>query len=293
MDVIDIVLLILLLIVCYLYFRDRHAIKCLAKDLESRLSSSSTVEIPVESPNTSYRTIVELLNKLLYTVRQQMSSIEEGNQEMQHTLSSLSHDLRTPLTPAKGYIELVMKGEIGEKEREMLDISRKRLEVLNDLLEDLFRFTKLRDKRFELSPKRINLVEAVQEIFFAFYEEFRLKNIELSFDLPEEEILIFQDPEAIEQILSNVIQNALRYGKEKLFISIKKDPHLEMSFSNPTEQQITDVNALKNSYVRAEGNRPEGSTGLGLAIIDSYLERMGGKSELSFQNGIFTIKILL
>lgn len=280
------------LVLC-LYVRNIIAVKKISRELEKRVREESSSYLPMYSNDLGFVELIDSINSLISQINSRMEILDESFGEVGETLVNISHDLRTPLTSAKGYVELVLSGEISNEDREMLNIAHQRLEVLSGLLEQLFVYTKVHDERYELHPEDIDISEFAVEIFAGHYHEFELKNIELVLDV-EENVHVYQDVKAMEQVFNNVIQNALRYGKDYMKIRICScESSAFMVFENPTDQNISDAEVLKKSYVTGDGHRPEGSSGLGLSIIGFYIERMGGEYSVKVKDGVFSIEFKL
>lgn len=240
-----------------------------------------------------YKDLTNSLNSLLSKVEKRIEKLDETYEEVGKNIVNISHDLRTPLTSARGYIQLAMGSKDNDEKYDMIKIANERLSVLSELLEQLFIYTKINDERFKLNPEELNLTDLVIEYFAEHYCDFEERNIDIEMNV-DDDITIFQDRKAIINILDNAVQNILRYGKNILKVCIKnREEAVEIVLENETDQEFEDIEKLKESYVTGKGFRPEGSTGLGLSIIGKHIEKMGGKYYLQYEKGKFSLIMLI
>ncbi|MDO5738432.1 MAG: HAMP domain-containing sensor histidine kinase [Eubacteriales bacterium] len=289
--------------ILYRYLRLNWALKRLSRDLETALLEQSHSEFRRITSERSYQDLLRACNKLRAETLRQAKSVQESQSEVEQTISNLAHDLRTPLTGAKGYLELLIDEaqqsqadiEQGE-ELELLLLVQKRLEVLAELLEQLFAYTKSRDESLLLKPEVFELNEFIREIFLRCYPDFEQRQLELELALSSEPIYLAEDLQALEQIFSNLIQNALRYAKSEFCLSCAEhEDFISIKASNDLKEKLaqSQLKTLTQRYKRGAWHRPEGASGLGLAIIESYLQRMNGELKISSSEKEFILEIIL
>lgn len=208
------------------------------------------------------------------------------------TITNISHDIRTPLTSLDGYFQL-LRQEKDEKERSRyIEIIKERISSLNAMLEELFTYTKLQDKEYELAMEEVDFGKCVYDTVFSFYEEFKEKRIEPEIDFSEGTYYVRGNKEAVRRILQNVIKNALEHGTSSIAMQLyEEDGRVIFACANTIEsaEQI-DAERVFMRFYKADSARTHSSTGLGLSIAKGFAEKMGGRMEAELTDSVFKIK---
>jgi signal transduction histidine kinase len=222
-------------------------------------------------------------------IAQATKELSDANREMQTLdklksdfLANMSHELRTPLTVVRGGIDYLNRTIKKEDNRNYLEIIDKNLARLIHLVSDLFDFTKIEARKIDWSFDQVNLSVLIEEVVEIISPLSMAKNISLNFENPGD-ILVEMDLERIEQVLVNLIENAIKFSDPQTDIQIKleEDPlyvtvsvkDRGMGISEKNLETIFDKFATVPS---AGVNNPEG-TGLGLAICKAIIEGHDGK----------------
>lgn len=216
--------------------------------------------------------------------------------ELQQTLSNISHDMRTPLTAILGYIRLLESPGLSEQERHTyLAVVSERARLLQRLILDFYDLSRLDEGEYQMTPAWIDVNRLCRELLAQTYDDFEAAGITVDSRLLESAPAVIADENAMVRVIGNILQNARRYGKEKLDVESRIEyPSLILSFSNGsapiTPQELAKI--FDRSYTLST-SRDNGSTGLGLAICKSFLTRMGHTISAGYSGGMFTIRICL
>jgi signal transduction histidine kinase len=222
-------------------------------------------------------------------VVQATKELSDANRELQTLdklksdfLANMSHELRTPLTVVRGGIDYLNRTIKKEDNRNYLEIIDKNLARLIHLVSDLFDFTKIESKKIEWSFDQVNLSILIEEVVDIISPLSIDKNISINYE-NFGDVLVELDLERIEQVLVNLIENAIKFSDPATEIQIKinEDPVYVTVAVKDRGMGISEENLKtifdKFSTVPSAGvNKPEG-TGLGLAICKAIVEGHDGK----------------
>lgn len=202
---------------------------------------------------------------------------EEANKQL---MTSLSHDVRTPLTTLIGYLDAVHKGVVTGRERdEYIEIARKKSHDLKDYIDVLFDWFKLNSNEFIMNIDTIEAAELTRNILIDWIPVFEDRQIEFDISIPEQPFPARLDPDGYTRILNNLIQNVITHSHaDKISISL-------CEFENLIKIQLSDNGiGIKNEdlkhiferlYKCDKGCSQKGS-GLGLSIAYQLTEKMNG-----------------
>ena len=197
-------------------------------------------------------------------------------------ISSVSQELRTPLTAIKGWGETIMNGELHEPEdvKKGMGIIVSEARRLTNMVEELLEFSRISDGRFTLTVEPLDLKAELEDAVYTYREFFRRDGIQLHYyDCPEDGIPVTGDPERLRQVFCNLLDNAAKHGGSGGRIAV--------SLERVDEEQIVRVRdfgpgipedelpLVKKKFYK--GSSKARGTGIGLAVCDEIVERHGGK----------------
>ena len=197
-------------------------------------------------------------------------------------LASMSHELRTPLTSIIGFTKTILKGragDINEEQENQLNIILNSANHLHELINDVLDITKIEVKKLEIRKDTFNLIEELIKLKDTFNLAIKEKGLELFIDSPET-LTIYNDKKRINQILINLIGNAIKFtDKGKISIKVKRKNEMVKISVKDTGPGIREED-LKNlfkpfSRIIESGKIKEGS-GLGLHLSKKLAYLLGG-----------------
>ncbi|MFH1360702.1 MAG: ATP-binding protein [Candidatus Omnitrophota bacterium] len=208
-------------------------------------------------------------------------------------VANVSHELKTPLTSIKGFVETLLEGALDDKKnnRHFLKIIQEHAERLNNLVEDLLSLSHLESKEIVLHKKSFHLRQQLEEVVLSFKSQLKKKDIEIKNELPAG-LLVMADKNRIEQVLINLIDNAIKFNKEKGYIRITSQE------SNGKIQVVVedsgigilekDIPRIFERFYRVDKARSRelGGTGLGLSIVKHIIELHGGRVGVESSEGL-------
>jgi len=201
----------------------------------------------------------------------------------------VTHEIRTPLTLIKGPLEDVMKkAEEVPAITDNLVIMKKNTNRLIELTDQLLDFRKTEIKGFNLNFVNVNVSKLLEENCLRYKSAMEKKGLMLSVNLPEEPLYAYADPEALNKILSNLIDNAVKYAAGQIEITLNSDTDT-FDIEVKSDGDLIPSNMHKKifePFYRMESNKDQRGTGIGLPLARSLAELHEGTLMLSTDDGI-------
>lgn len=235
--------------------------------------------------NDEFRPVVNSLNEMAERLETMVTEQEKNNENRKELIAGISHDLRTPLTAIKAYVEGLEKGvatTAAMKNKYLQTISKKTNE-LTHLVDQLFLFSKVDLGDFALKIQTVNIGKYLAELIEGITEEYRQRDLSIKLGVHSYQTEIAIDPEQLRNVIINIIENTVKYGaKIDNQLMIEQYERLEqvvITFSDngpgvPTEQQ----EKLFDVFYRGDQARTQSGkgSGLGLAIARRVVESQAG-----------------
>ena len=214
-------------------------------------------------------------------------------------VATASHELRSPLTSIKGFVELLSRSEdLPEREREFVDVILQSTDRLVDLVNDLLDVARLESGRMEVHPRLFDVGEVLREVATLMGPRLAEKEQRLDLHVPPGLPRTLADPGRVRQIVINLVSNAHLYTDEggRLSLSVRPDNgHVALAVSDTgsgmTEEELERV--FDRFVRRGDGGSATG-TGLGLAIVRSLVDLQGGSIDVNSKPGrgtTFTVRL--
>lgn len=232
--------------------------------------AQSNLRLTLRMSGAPARRLCRAMNARLDASRELRAQTERAERELKTTMACISHDIRTPLAAAMGYLQLMD----GAPDREYLSIVKKRLEELGDLLDELFLYTRLKSEPRALDCGETAALPPLWEALAEFCPQLEALGIEPKLCVEQEDMRVWANEEALGRVYRNLIANAIRHGGGGLAI-VARDG--KIGFSNPLGPgPAPDPEQLFDHFYQGSPARGKGGAGLGLAIVRELTERMGG-----------------
>ena len=208
-------------------------------------------------------------------------------------VANVSHELKTPLTSIKGFVETLLEGAINDKENSLnfLRIISSHADRLNILIDDLLDLSKIESKGAMLNESKFDLCVLVKEAIQEFISQAKRCGVEIKSRLPEKTEIV-ADRSKIEQVLTNLIDNAIKYNKKNGAVSIfcqSSGGGLKVTVEDSGQGiPAKDLLRIFERFYRVDKARSRelGGTGLGLSIVKHIVELHGGKVGVESTEGL-------
>ena len=231
---------------------------------------------------TDMKTLTEEIEKFAKDKKIEIDTLKIREEYRKEFLGNVSHELKTPLFTVQGYIHTLLDGAIEDRKvrKKYLQRAAKGVERLIYIIKDLDLITRLEIGELHLEMEDFDIIELIQNVFDLLEMKATKKQISLVFDMDyPEPIYVYADKEKIQQVLTNLLVNSIKYGQ--------KDGTTEVSVENLIKNKVivrvTDngegieeqhLTRLFERFYRIDksGSRREGGSGLGLAIVKHIVE---------------------
>lgn len=233
------------------------------------------------------------------SVNSMAADLDRSRTLEQQFLMSVSHDLRTPLSAIQGYAEALTDGAM-EQPAEAGQIISNHASRLNRLVGDLLDLSRLSARQFHMHPEVISLVDLTVKTIAGFEPRANEQNVKLVLEqnAPDGGVIIHADPDRVSQILSNLLDNALKFAASTVTISVGSQgttAHLAV-VDDGAGIPLEDLpHVFERLYVTRQAPlRKENSSGLGLAIVHELCDAMGGSVSVvspAGQGTSFTVQL--
>ena len=266
------------------------------RQLSSKLSEISHIDtnarLMTQTADSSVLQLAQSINAMLQKNRQEHFSALRTEATLKRGITNISHDLRTPLTAARGYLQMLEQGELDpETQARYLEVIRGRLDSLGALLGDLFEFARIIEGHTTITMQAVNIGNALRDALSEAYGELERKGFLVDVDIPDAPVICHCDPDALRRVLQNLLKNACTHGKEYLHVGLTEN-QIEISNKADGLDEI-DVTHIFERFYTSDASRSNKSTGLGLAIAKELIGRMGGQITGDQRENLFVIQIKL
>ncbi|WP_286184455.1 HAMP domain-containing sensor histidine kinase [Bacillus sp. SD075] len=245
------------------------------KEATTKLSKGNfSVAVPVRSHDE--------LGELAQSIQGLANELNYLTKERNEFLASISHELRTPLTYIKGYADIARRKDLDASERtRYLEIIQDESERLNGLLDELFNMARMDVNTFTISKETVQISSFLQNIHEKVLPAFANERIQLNLEC-KDDLFIDIDPSRFEQVILNLLDNALKYSNEYTVTAIKATKCLGRISISIIDQGVgippEDIPHIFDRLYRVEKSRARdtGGFGLGLSIVKQLVEIQGG-----------------
>ncbi len=270
-------------------------IRRMTKQLEEIIENFGTNELV--RTNTHSKTLsrfVTKINQLIHLFKQDQQHTQKREKQLKQEITNISHDLRTPLTSMKGFSELLHDPSLSEEEkREFLTIIQKKIDNLTMMADLFYEFSQIDSLDKQLVMEKQLLDQIIADAMLMFYNDFEKRELKIHVD--ETAVSpVFADRKATNRIVTNIIQNGLRYAKSYVNIHLmEEDEYVRLRAVNDvSEFERNDLQRIFDRTFRMDTSRTGGQLGLGLHIVAQLISKQDGKAVADIHGDEFKIDVL-
>ena len=264
-----------------LQYRVEHFIYRRVKKIYDDVSLLDSTTLRSQSITTDMATLTKEVKRFATDKKLEIENLKVREEYRREFMGNVSHELKTPLFTVQGYISTLVDGVKDKEQRnKYLQRAEKGVERLIYIVEDLDMISKLEMGDLNLDFSEFNIVELIQNVFDLLEMKADKKNIILMFDRKyNKPINVYGDQEKIQQVLTNLIMNSIKYGKENgttevTIEDLVKNKIIVRVRDNGEGIEQHHIPRLFERFFRVDksGARSEGGSGLGLSIVKHIIE---------------------
>lgn len=294
LSVVVISLLIIIILLCFKLITTKYEVRSLTKQFKNMQRDVKTNQLlRSETNDIDTQKMITEMNKFLNLIRQDRMDYIKKDKLLKQEITNISHDLRTPLTTIKGYTEILDSNLTNEEFDKYLSVVKVKTDTLINTVNLFHEITRINSLDYKLNIEELNITDFFKDQFLHFYQQFEDKNIDVRFEGIN--VNVCADKDMMGRIISNLIQNLLRYAKS--FVSIKVDifgnqATVVLSNDSDTIEAANDNSKYFERLYSQSLNKDE-RNGIGLYIVQELLTKQGGHAEIEVVDSIFNISLTL
>jgi len=257
------------------------------------LESTTLRQQPI---TTDMGTLTKEIDKYAKNKKFEIETLKIREEYRKEFIGNVSHELKTPLFTVQSYLLTLLDGGIEDEKikNKYLQRASKGVDRLTYIIKDLDMITQLEVGVLSLEKESFDMVKLVQSVFDLFEMKAAKKRITLVFDIDySQPIMVYADKERIQQVLTNLIVNSIKYGRENGTTEVS----IENLIKNKAIIRVTDngegiakanLQRLFERFYRVDqsGSRKEGGSGLGLSIVKHIIEAHEEKIYIESELGV-------
>lgn len=263
-------------------------IRNIIRDLEDITEKDTNILLTTSSGDKSIKSLVDSLNKELKKLLSIKREYSKGVFDVKKSAENIAHDIRTPLTVIKGYVDLLEEEDLSEEGKKCLEIIKGRTRYMKEMTDELFLSLSMKS-RGVLSLSDIDAKSVLEEALVSFCNEFKKKGMTPSIITPNDKVILKADSKALYRVYSNIISNALKYGEGEFNVQMDEKGNITFSNYAPNMDSVEANKLLDRYYTISDA---KASSGIGLSISNEILQEMGGELKVRLDNKRLYISII-
>lgn len=266
----------------------RQEIKNIGESLSNIINADTNTLITVSTNDKKLKELANLLNNSLKELRNLELEYKNGNRELKSSITNISHDLRTPLTAIRGYLDLMDSSNLTAKQIKYLEIIDSKVKDLTSLTEQLFDFSKVLDIDKEIEKVNVCINNVLEETLASFYGVFKKNNIKPSIEICNGKVIRLLNENMLKRIFENIISNAVKYSEGCFEVKLYYNGTIE--FSNKTTKiDSISLEKMFDRYYTVQNAKK--SNGIGLSIAKQLVELSNGEIKAKYKDNRLIIKV--
>lgn len=286
--VLPVVTVLVIISAVLILHRERRQIKEIAEALADVKNGNGNRRV-LANPSQLLSPLIYEINDIILAYEEQIAVFHQTDETNKQLMTSLSHDVRTPLTTLIGYLDAVHKGVVtGTEREEYIEISRRKAYDLKGYIDVLFDWFKLNSDEFAMTIQRTEAAELTRNILIDWIPLLEDQNIEYSIEIPNQAVIANLDPDSYLRIINNLLQNVITHSQADSvdILLTKREDIMQLSISdNGVGIGKEDLKQIFSRLYKCDKSRSDKGSGLGLSIAYQLTEKMGGQLSVESSSG--------
>lgn len=253
---------------------------------------------PLDLPeDADLRSMAEALNDIQSGMKSALAEQTRSERMKVELISNVSHDLKTPLTSILSYAELLRQEELPPAAADYARIIDEKAQRLKAMVQDVFEVSKAAADQLPVTLERLDLGKLLRQTLADQDGPIQKSGLTFKVDLPPEPVMIDADGKRLYRVFQNLLDNALRYALpgSRVYLTLKTAERAaetaglaQVSIRNTSRNELPEGVDFTARFVRGDGSRTDGGSGLGLSIASSFTEACGGTFQVETVADLFT-----
>ncbi|MDR2570980.1 MAG: HAMP domain-containing histidine kinase [Oscillospiraceae bacterium] len=271
-----------------LKFSLKRDIRKMNSKLANIISNDTNAQLTTDTFDKDITVLAANVNLMLERNRHDLSEKDRAETTLKRAVTNISHDLRTPLTSALGYLQMLETSELdSETAAQYIEIIRGRLDSLSTLMNNLFEYASVLEGDTEPDLQEINICNVLRDVLSDNYTNLIKNGFEVEADIPETPVICYCDKALLQRIFHNLIKNVCVHGRDYLYIRLENNVVEIANKADGLSELNTDT--IFERFYTADASRTSKNTGLGLAIAKELANRIGAKLSAEVRDELLVI----
>lgn len=287
------ILCVLLLVISVKYSMLKRQIRSITKQMNQLNQGKSEKILDLSLIDSDLENLASELNQQYQKQRSITANALRQEENLKESIANLSHDLRTPLTIIIGHLQLLQKSKLSKEQTCRVEIALRKSFRLKNLISTFYELSVLDSNHMDLNLENINVSNLFMDFIAEQASQFYKKQIRPEIHMPQSSIFIKADSNMLERIFQNLLTNAIKYTKGAIKISFfDTQKHVIFQIENTIDEtHQLDTERIFERFYTGNPSRNGESSGLGLAVVKSLVEKMNGTISASLCNNVLSIQI--
>lgn len=285
-----VLLVIIALLLLYLLALS-HDLRHYHQQLTFILKEDTNSELRMKTRFPYLKRITLLNNQLIRKQKESRSTLLQETQNLEKAIHNISHDLRTPLTVANGYTQILLEKETAEADQEILTKIKSNLTVVDEHLEDLLNYQRLNEDQVTLQLEKVAVSRLLETELVNVYDSFKQQDFQLTPEITKD-IQLISDANSLSRIIQNLLGNMLKHGTSPGSIQLTQDAEgVHLIAANHMQEPIQHPERLTERFYTEDLSRQSQNAGIGLYIVKELTQRLNGQVAITTQDELFEIRV--
>jgi signal transduction histidine kinase len=262
----------------------KRELRRMSRKLDEIVQSDTNALLTTDTADKDIAMLTIKINAMLESNRRGLREKDRAEAALKRAITNISHDLRTPLTSALGYLQMMESDGY-------IPVIRERLESLSVLMNSLFEFANVIEGNTVLNIQKVNISSSLRDALSDAYAELEAAAFTVDVDIPDEPVFCLCDKDALRRVLQNLLKNVCVHGRETLRVRLTDDA---IEIANKADDiDILDTERIFDRFYTADASRTSQNTGLGLAIAKELITRMNGRIVANINERYLCVRVSL